>query len=97
MVPTSPPGRRRSRPEQAMSRLDNVAGISMNAGGHSARVVDRAKLRSRAIHFNMAGALPAALQGFSWPGTSCCGSSTPNSADRPARMLRAWSRTQSTR
>lgn len=49
-------------PEQAMSRLDNVAGIGMKAGGHSARVVELAKLRNRAIHFNMAGAPPAALQ-----------------------------------
>jgi len=50
-------------PEQAIKRLENVAGIAMKAGGHADRVVEIATLRNRAIHFTMVGIAPVGLQG----------------------------------
>jgi hypothetical protein len=50
-------------PEQAVKRLENVAGVAMQAGGHAERVGDVARLRNRAIHFVMVGIALAGLQG----------------------------------
>jgi hypothetical protein len=49
-------------PEQAIKRLENVAGVAMKAGGHADRVIEVATLRNRAIHFAMVGIAPAGLQ-----------------------------------
>lgn len=49
--------------EQAIKRLENVAGVMMEAGGHGGRVRDVATLRNRAVHFAMVGIAPAGLQG----------------------------------
>ncbi len=50
-------------PEQAIKRLENVAGVPMKAGEHANRVIDVATLRNRAIHFTVVGIEPAGLQG----------------------------------
>jgi hypothetical protein len=50
-------------PDQAVTRLENVAGVAMTAGGHAARVKEIVNLRNRAIHFAMVGIAPAGLQG----------------------------------
>lgn len=50
-------------PDQAIKRLENVAGVAMSAGGHAARVLEVAALRNRAIHFALVGIDPAGLQG----------------------------------
>jgi hypothetical protein len=43
-------------------RLEGVAGVVMQAGGHAARVDDIVRLRNRAIHFTTVGLVPAGLQ-----------------------------------
>ena len=48
--------------EQAVKRLDGVAGVPMIASGYDKRVDEIARLRNRAIHFTTVGAPPAALQ-----------------------------------
>jgi DNA-directed RNA polymerase subunit RPC12/RpoP len=50
-------------PEQAIKRLESVAGVPMTAGGHGARVNDVAALRIRVVHFAMVASSPAGLQG----------------------------------
>jgi hypothetical protein len=48
--------------EQAVKRLEGVAGVPMSASGYDKRVDEIARLRNRAIHFTTVGAPPAALQ-----------------------------------
>jgi hypothetical protein len=48
--------------EQAVKRLDGVAGVPMTVSGYDKRVDEIARLRNRAIHFTTVGAPPAALQ-----------------------------------
>lgn len=77
--------------EQAIKRLENVAGVAMYASGHASRVVEVASLRNRAIHFAMVGVALAGCRGrwvADW--TSCCGSLTPSSGVRVTRMSRSW-------
>jgi hypothetical protein len=48
--------------EQAVKRLDSVAGVPMTGSGYDKRVDEIARLRNRAIHFTTVGTPPAALQ-----------------------------------